>query len=58
MVKEYPSRNSDLEGVLSDEELRELANLEFDADHSLLERWLELAEAALKNSHKQPERRD
>jgi hypothetical protein len=60
MIKlERPSEKSNPDAVLSDEELRELAKLEFDPDHSLLERWLELAETALKkHSRKQPERPD
>ena len=60
MIKlERPSEKSNPDAVLSDEELRELAELEFDPDHSLLERWLELAETALKkHSREQPERPD
>jgi hypothetical protein len=60
MVKlERPPEKSNPDAVPSDRKIRELAELGFESDDSLLDRWLEFAEKALqKNSQKSSKRPD
>ena len=56
MVNLERPRNSQAENANLDDKIRELDELKFDSGEFLLERWLRLAETALKKRPKKQQR--